>query len=268
MQSIFPSAFALAMLALANPSQLCAAEANTGRGDPTDSAKESVQAMESLRIVALGDSITNGVRLVGVQEAETFRAIVQRELTARLGRPIEVINAGVNGDIATHALERLEPDVLDRKPDVVTIMFGGNDGGFYRPQTNDFADTPRVPRDQFQAAVDKLVDRLQAARIEVVLMTSPPMTQRYGGAHLEPYRRHGINFLVEQYAQAVRDVAARRQVPLVDVYQAFIDNPAQLDLFPDGLHPNARGHRVIADLLVPRLVQLIEPNRRSGESIR
>ncbi len=33
--------------------------------------------------------------------------------------------------------------------------------------------------------------------------------------------------------------------------------PARFDYFPDGLHPDARGDRVIADLLVERLMRII-----------
>lgn len=88
------------------------------------------------------------------------------------------------------------------------------------------------------------------------------MTERYWGAHLEPYRKHGINFLVKDYAQAMRDAAAEKRVELIDVYGAFQQNRDRLDFFRDGLHPDARGHRVIADLLVPRLAQIISPNER------
>lgn len=218
----------------------------------------------SVRIVALGDSITNGAGLAGVTEAETFREITRRELTTKVGKTVEVINAGVNGDIVTRAMKRLPRDVLNRQPDIVTVMFGGNEAGFYRPETNGFADTPRVERAQFKATLVALVDRLRAARITVVLMTCPPMTERYGGMHLEPYRQHGINFLVRDYAQAMRDVAAEKQVELIDVYRAFEGNRDRLDYFPDGLHPDARGHRVIADLLVERLARLIGRQEPSG----
>lgn len=211
----------------------------------------------SVRIVALGDSITNGTRLAGVKEAETFRQITRRELTEKLGKTVEVLNAGVNGDTAPLAIKRLKRDVLDRNPDIVTIMFGGNEAGFYRPETNAFVETPRVEREQFKAALGTLVDRLREARITVVLMTCPPMTERYWGMHLEPYRKHGINFLVQDYAQTMRDVAAEKQVALVDVYRAFDGNHVRLDYFPDGLHPDARGHRVIADLLVEQLSRMI-----------
>lgn len=257
MSFFFALAAFLTMIITGGWTQTRAAEHPPDRRDPAGTDNRSVGMTESVRIVALGDSITNGVGLAGVGEAETFREIARRELTAKLGKPVEVVNAGVNGDIAPLAIKRLERDVLARKPDLVTIMFGGNEAGFYRPETNGFADTPRVEREQFQTALDTLVDRLQAARIAVVLMTCPPMTERYWGMHLEPYRKHGINFLVQDYAQAMRDVAADKRVALVDVYRAFDQNPERLQYFPDGLHPDARGHRVIADLLVEHLASII-----------
>jgi len=220
-------------------------------------AKGSVRMNAPLRIVALGDSITNGVGLAGVSEAHTFREIVRRELTERLGARVEVVNAGVNGDIVTLAIERLKADVLDRKPDIVTIMFGGNEAGFYRPETDGFADTPRVSRDEFKATLGRVVDRFRAEGIMVVLMTCPPMTGRYRGMHLDAYQKHGINFLVKEYAQAMREVAAEKGVELIDVYRSFQQDPTTRDYFPDGLHPDARGHRVIADLLVRRLTCII-----------
>ncbi|NUQ65844.1 MAG: SGNH/GDSL hydrolase family protein [Pirellulales bacterium] len=210
-----------------------------------------------LRIVALGDSITNGVGPAGVTEADTFREILRRELSERLGSKVEVFNAGVNGDIVTLAERRLKSDVLDRRPDIVTVMFGGNEAGFYRPETQGFADTPRVPRDRFKAALTEIVDCLRAEGITVVLMTCPPMTERYWGMHLPAYRDNGINFLVKDYAQAMRDVAAEKGVELIDVYRAFQQKPGSLDYFPDGLHPDARGHRVIADRLVERLARIL-----------
>jgi len=75
------------------------------------------------------------------------------------------------------------------------------------------------------------------------------------------------NFLVKDYAQAMRGVAAEKGVELIDVYRAFQKNPSSLDYFPDGLHPDARGHRMIADLLVDRLAsRSTGPARQAGPS--
>ena len=230
----------------------------------SDSSRRSVRMSGPLRIVAFGDSVTNGVGLAGMTEADTFRDIVRRELTERLGSKVEVVNAGVNGDVAPLAIGRLKRDVLNRKPDIVTIMFGGNEAGFYRPETNGFADTARVGREEFKATLAKIVDRIRAEGITVVLMTCPPMTERYWGMRLEPYQKHGINFLVKDYAQTMRDVAAEKSVELIDVYRAFQEDPGRMDFFPDGLHPDARGHRVIADLLTKGLTRIID-RRSQGE---
>ena len=233
-------------------------------GNSTNTSRRPAKAIKGvspmskpLRIVALGDSITNGVGRAGVKETDTFRNLVQGELARRLGRKVEVINAGVNGDIVTLALERLDRDVLARQPEVVTVMFGGNEAGFYRPETNGFAQTPRVTREDFKAALAKIVDRLQASGTTVVLMTCPPMTERYWGMYLEPYQKNGINFLVRDYAHTMREVAKEKGVELIDVYSAFQQDPETLEFFPDGLHPDARGHRVIADLLVERLPRAV-----------
>lgn len=210
-----------------------------------------------IRIVALGDSITNGAGNAGVAEQTTFRHLVQCNLAIRLGHPVEVVNAGVNGDIVPGALQRLETDVLDHRPDITTVMFGGNDAGYYRPETDGFADTPRVSQDDFRSILSQIVDRIGQAGITPVLMTPPPMTDKYWGAGREPYRQNGINFLVSAYAQIVRDIATSRDVALVDVYEAFNQQPGALAFFPDGLHPDPSGHRLIADRLVEQLAAMV-----------
>ena len=119
MRFFFAFAALLLMVTIAGQGRTHAAEGQPGHREAAASDNGSARMTGSLRIVALGDSITNGVRLAGVKEDETFREIARRELTAKLGRPVEVINAGVNGDIVTLALKRLQADVLDRRPSVL-----------------------------------------------------------------------------------------------------------------------------------------------------
>ena len=76
-------------------------------------------------------------------------------------------------------------------------------------------------------------------------MTCPPMTERYWGMQLEPYQKNGINFLVRDYAQAMRDISAEKGVDLIDVYRSFQQDPNRLDHFPDGLHNDVRVISVI-----------------------
>src|SRR5436305_673287 len=89
-------------------------------------------AEPAVRIVALGDSITRGVR-PGVQASEMFSAIVQAKLRQQ-GIEGEVVNAGIGGERTDQALVRLEKDVISLKPRIVTIMYGTNDSYVDRGQ--------------------------------------------------------------------------------------------------------------------------------------
>ena len=79
-------------------------------------------------IVALGDSVTKGVRPDGsVRFGQTFAAL----LAKRLKRP--VINAGIGGNTSTQMLARLESDVLKYHPRAVILMAGLNDAAYVDP---------------------------------------------------------------------------------------------------------------------------------------
>jgi len=210
---------------------------------------------EKLTVVAFGDSITNGAGMFGVTGSTAFRGLVRARLCEELGQDAVVLNAGVNGDITPLALERLDKEALKPKPQIVTVMFGVNDAGYYRPETDGFADTPRVEVSQFRECLTAIVSRIQGAGSKAILLTPLPMNRHYWGTDLKAYVENGLNFLVTQYAQACREVAAGREVPLVDTYAYFENHPETEDLVPDGIHPNPEGHQVIADLLFPTLLE-------------
>ena len=50
------------------------------------------------------------------------------------------------------------------------------------------------------------------------------------------------------YSSAVEDLAAREQVPLVDIRSAFLKHGTILDLIcEDGTHPNSKGQQIITE---------------------
>ena len=215
-------------------------------------------AQDDLVYVAFGDSITFAVNKFGVTNRTAFRGRVRRGLERELGHLIRAHNAGVGGDITPQALERLDHAVLDRSPTIVTVMFGVNDAGFYRPDTDSFADTPRVELPEFRRCLTRIVERIQDAGAAVVLLTPLPMNRHYWGTHLKPYVENGLNYLVALYAQTVREIAAERHAPLVDTYTYFDSHPETVNMVPDGIHPDPDGHRVIAEMLLPVMLGIAE----------
>lgn len=79
------------------------------------------------RILVYGDSFINALFTA---EEDRFTARLQEELRHRLGREIEVINAGVAGYGPDQVLRRMETELEVFKPDLVVFgLFTGNDFG-------------------------------------------------------------------------------------------------------------------------------------------
>ena len=70
-------------------------------------------------VIAFGDSLTRGYGMVAPEK--NFVVLLSEAVK------IPIINAGKTGDTTSDALVRLKDDVLDKKPDIVLVLLGGND---------------------------------------------------------------------------------------------------------------------------------------------
>jgi len=208
-----------------------------------------------VKLVVLGDSITKGDN---VEPGERFTSLVEKELSEKLGKRLTIINSGVNADITALAIHRLRRDVIDHKPNYAVIMFGVNDAGYYRPETPETpGDTPRVSAEDFRSYLNSMADKIAAGGAQVFFATPVPMSKHYWLADLPQYVENGLNYIVDEYARIVRDVAEERSAVLVDVHKAFSNRPQTGDYIPDGIHPDPRGHRLIADVYVKTLAKAL-----------
>ncbi len=197
-----------------------------------------------LTVVTLGDSITRGVR-AGVKANETFSAYLQADLRGK-GVNAQVVNAGIGGERTNQALDRLARDVLARKPAVVTIMYGHNDS-----HVEPGRKVPRLPAKEYRANLKALVARLRKAGIKPILMTPPCYDKSAGkdgaGDH--------FNVRLGEYAAICREVARQEKVPLIDHFahwsKAEKDGADLRTWTTDLYHPNPRGHREMARVMLP-----------------
>src|SRR6185369_8803750 len=79
-------------------------------------------AERTVKVVALGDSLTAGYQLQG---AAAFPVQLERALKAK-GFAVEIVNAGVSGDTSSGGLARLDWSVPDGT-DAVILELGAND---------------------------------------------------------------------------------------------------------------------------------------------
>lgn len=189
----------------------------------------------TLRIVALGDSLTAGY---GLAAGDGFTGQLQRALAAR-GHDVEVVDAGVSGDTTAAGLARFDW-AIDDSADAVIVELGANDA------------LRGLPPEQARANLEEILARLGKRGVPVLLagMRAP---ENWGG----DYRR--------RFDAIYPELAARHGAIL---YPFFLDGVAldqKLNL-GDGLHPNARGIAVIVERILPAVEQLIEraKARRAG----
>lgn len=60
---------------------------------------------------------------------------------------------------------------------------------------------------------------------------------------------------IRQLNEILEKVCTQQNIPLVAIFDAF--EPHKKELLPDGLHPNAEGHKLIASLVLPELEKLL-----------
>jgi acyl-CoA thioesterase-1 len=183
-------------------------------------------------IAVLGDSLTSGL---GVAADEAYPARLEARLASE-GYAYRVVNAGVSGDTTAGGLRRVDW-VLRAQPEVVVVALGANDG--LRGQS------PRAMR----ANLETIVTRLRAAGARV-LLTGMRMPPNYGEA------------FTREFAAVFPDVALRTGAAFVSFPLDVVTDRGLIQ--PDGLHPNAAGHQVIADRLWPHLKPLLKRRPRPG----
>jgi acyl-CoA thioesterase-1 len=183
-------------------------------------------AAETVRIVALGDSLTAGY---GLAAEDSFPARLEAKLRER-GHDVEVINAGVSGDTTRGGLERLDWAVPE-DTDAVIVELGANDA------------LRGVEPSATRANLDRIVAQLVERDIAVLLagMRAPPN-------------------LGDDYAAAFNaiypDLAGRHEVLFYPFFLEGVAAERHLNQ-SDGMHPNEAGVAAIVERMIEPVEALI-----------
>jgi lysophospholipase L1-like esterase len=118
--------------------------------------------------------------------------------------------------------------------------------------SNDLAAETTASMQRALANMRAMVDDATSRGVAVFLATLPPENP-YGCCP----RRGSPASWVPSYNDGIRNVAAAKNVPLVDVYQAFNGDTTTLIDF-DGLHPTTAGYERIAETFFASIKQVLE----------
>jgi acyl-CoA thioesterase-1 len=170
-----------------------------------------------------------------LQASQAFPALIQQKIDG-LDWNYKVINAGLSGDTSAGGLRRIDW-LLRGRVDVLVLELGGNDG----LRGIDLATT----RTNLQGIIDKVKAKNPRVKIVIAGMMVPPnLGQEY----------------TRQFQRMYPELARANQAVLIPFLLDGVAGDSKLNL-PDGIHPTAEGHKLVAETVWKHLRPVLQELR-------
>ena len=205
------------------------AEPQTPESTQSNESTNSAEQQAPLTILALGDSLTEGL---GVDNNANYPAQLEARLKEMGYKDVKVINSGLSGETSTGLVNRLDW-VLQTKPDITILTIGANDA------------IRGIDVATVEANIRTAIKRLQDGGSEVIL----------GGMQI--YDNLGADY-VESFAAIYPRVAKDMNVTLIPFFLEGVGGDPKLNQ-ADAIHPTKEGYTIIVnDNILPILQPEIE----------
>lgn len=192
-------------------------------------------------VLFTGDSITDCGRARPVGKhgglGGGYVSILDRYIQERVpDNGLRILNTGIGGHKVTDLAARWQTDVIDLKPDWLSIFVGINDV-YHQFSRGRVEVGPELYRGTYEQLIGAVLPSLKG-----LILATPYL--------LETDMQDPIRVRMDQYAVIVRDLARTYGAGLVETQKAFDvfmqANPGTM-LAEDRVHPNRTGHTIIAD---------------------
>tara|TARA_B100001989_G_C24511191_1_gene450526 strand:+ start:115 stop:735 length:621 start_codon:yes stop_codon:yes gene_type:complete len=182
-------------------------------------------------IIFLGDSLTAGYNIA---QHQAFPAIINQKIATE---SITIINAGVSGDTTFNLINRLSWTINKTKPDTAFLCIGANDGlrGF-KPEL-------------IQSNIQQIINVLTSHNITTIL------------AGISLPKNYALNY-INDFESIFKRLASKNHLLFYPFLLQDVAGNDNLNL-TDRIHPNAKGHQVIAENIYEFLVSnnvILSPN--------
>lgn len=199
------------------------------------------------KLIFFGDSTTDMYRSRDVDKLDKIYGLgyghvllIASELKSKYPNEYQIINKGISGNRTIDLFNRYQEDVIDEKPDVLSILVGINDVYHELPGK-------RLSLKGFIEVYSSMINDIKEKLPKTKIIIMEPFMLK-GDATIDNYDFFSKAFI--KYIREIRRIAKEHNcyfVPLQKHFEKAIEdglNPKEL--LYDGVHPNIVGISLIA----------------------
>ncbi len=198
-------------------------------------------------ILFQGDSITDAGRS-RENDANTgigYPTLVSGELGLSFPNRYNIYNRGISGNRVVDVYARIKKDIINLKPDIMSILIGVND------VWHELSSQNGVDADKYFKVYSMLIEEIKEALPDVKIMIMEPFVLKASATEDTeecPDKWHLFNTEVKKRAAKAKELAEKYDLPFIALQDKF-DEAAKLApnhyWLADGVHPTTAGHEII-----------------------
>lgn len=162
------------------------------------------------------------------------------------------INRGTSGDRITDVYARIKEDIINLKPDMMSILIGVND------VSHELTQNCGVTPEKFEKIYSMLIEEVTEALPEIKIFILEPFIMK--GIHTEA-RWDEFSSEVHKMAKASENIAKKFNlefIPLQNKFDVAAADGNHRYWSVDGIHPSAAGHQLIKEELQKAITKTLD----------
>jgi len=190
-------------------------------------------------LLFIGDSITEWGRFEDPEKlGDSYVRLLHDYIQVTYPtKSYKIINKGIGGNRVTDLAARWEEDVIQQKPDIVSIYIGIND--VWRQLDNPQM-KQQVFHEQYKEIYRDLIEQVKEKTRAKIILLEPTVIE-------EVVSPKG-NEMLKPYVEIVRELATEYETLLVPTHDLFLDylKVGKYPLTTDGVHLTPAGNMLVA----------------------
>lgn len=206
-----------------------------------------------MRVLVFGDSITQGFWDADGGWVNRIRKYYDQQMIDGTNNdPPTIFNLGVSGDSSDDILARFDNETKARASEELAfvIAIGVNDSRTKAGEN--FSDI-----DRYKQNLSEILKLARQYSNKVLFIGLTPCVEERSNP--VSWSNTGYtNGRIKKFNNTLREFCEENQVSFVEILEPFAKAGVEDELLPDGLHPNSKGHKLLAYLVRPKLEECLK----------